>query len=65
MMIAYTHYATANKEAVLKGYDPELTAFDAAVSALVMAEHAVELMDLPGDRDPQDVLEGRIWMPRV
>ena len=36
-------------------------AFDAAVSALVMAEHAGELAAL--EPDPRYALEGRIWRP--
>lgn len=38
-------------------------AFDAAVSALVMANHAIELGALPTIRDAQFVLEGMIWYP--
>jgi hypothetical protein len=38
-------------------------AFDAAVSALVMAEHAAELKQLPAELDPELRLEGRIWHP--
>lgn len=38
-------------------------AFDAAVSALVMAVHASELAALPIARDRLDLLEGRIWCP--
>ena len=40
-------------------------AFDAAVSALVMAEHAAELAQLPEELDPDLRLEGRIWHPAV
>ena len=39
-------------------------AFDAAVSALVMAEHVADLLALPDEPDPQLRLEGRIWHPR-
>ena len=38
-------------------------AFDAAVSALVMAEHTTELMSLAGGADREEAMEGRIWMP--
>jgi hypothetical protein len=38
-------------------------AFDAAVSALVMAEHIEDLKDLPTVTDRQLVLEGLIWHP--
>ncbi len=38
-------------------------AFDAAVSALVMAEHAADLATLPAEIDPELRLEGRIWHP--
>jgi NTP pyrophosphatase (non-canonical NTP hydrolase) len=38
-------------------------AFDAAVSALVMSEHAVELASLQSNSDPMATLEGRIWAP--
>jgi hypothetical protein len=38
-------------------------AFDALVSALVMAEHHAELTRLPIQRDELDKLEGRIWLP--
>ncbi len=37
-------------------------AFDAAVSAVVMAARVEELMELPGE--PGYILEGRIWVPR-
>ena len=37
--------------------------FDAAVSALVMAEHAEELRALEPATDPQTLLEGAIWVP--
>ena len=38
------------------------SAFDAAVSALVMAKHRDELLALPAP-DETDLLEGRIWSP--
>ncbi len=38
-------------------------AFDAAVSALVMAEHLPELLALRAARDPVTRLEGAIWRP--
>jgi hypothetical protein len=38
-------------------------AFDAAVSALVMAEHAADLAALPAETDGELRLEGRIWHP--
>jgi predicted nuclease with RNAse H fold len=38
-------------------------AFDAAVSALVMAEHAGELASLRPTIDPWFAIEGRIWRP--
>lgn len=38
-------------------------AFDAAVSAVVMARHADELRALTGATDPTELLEGRIWWP--
>ena len=38
-------------------------AFDAAVSALAMAEHAAALTTLPRVRNPQLRLEGAIWHP--
>jgi hypothetical protein len=38
-------------------------AFDAAVSALVMAEHAESLAALPSRTDPLALLEGEIWLP--
>jgi hypothetical protein len=38
-------------------------AFDALVSALVMAEHVSELTTLAPVRDDLDRLEGRIWFP--
>jgi len=40
-------------------------AFDAAVSALVMSEHAAELLRLAPIRDPRMALEGEIWRPRL
>ena len=38
-------------------------AFDAAVSALVMSEHADELSALPPAADARERIEGRIWAP--
>ena len=38
-------------------------AFDAAVSALVMIDHAPDLAGLPPEADPALKLEGRIWHP--
>lgn len=38
-------------------------AFDAAVSAMVMAEHAASLASLPGAQDEVERMEGRIWWP--
>jgi predicted nuclease with RNAse H fold len=38
-------------------------AFDAAVSALVMAAHAQSLVNLVPTADPLLALEGRIWLP--
>jgi hypothetical protein len=38
-------------------------AFDAAISALRMAEHAGAFADLPPARDEVEALEGRIWSP--
>jgi hypothetical protein len=65
----------ADRAAYLDFYHPEIDfrfrqlaassedAFDALVSALVMAEHASELMTLEPARDDVDRLEGRIWLP--
>jgi hypothetical protein len=39
-------------------------AFDAAVTALVMAEHADELVSLPRPEHPSARLEGWVWVPR-
>lgn len=38
--------------------------FDAAISALVMAQHAEELRTLNPNNQPQTRLEGQIWIPR-
>ena len=38
-------------------------AFDAAVSALVMAAHVTELGSLPPVHDPTTRLEGAVWLP--
>ncbi|GAC1319327.1 MAG: hypothetical protein NVSMB2_14580 [Chloroflexota bacterium] len=38
-------------------------AFDAAFSALVMAEHTSDLCTLPPESDPELRVEGRIWHP--
>src|SRR5579884_1837 len=38
-------------------------AFDAAISALVLVEHADALVSLPAESDPELRLEGRIWHP--
>jgi hypothetical protein len=39
-------------------------AFDAAVSAIVMAEHEDQLAGLPATTDPDFVIEGRVWKPQ-
>jgi hypothetical protein len=39
-------------------------AFDAAVSALVMAEHQDELAALAPTTDPHYMIEGKIWRPK-
>lgn len=38
-------------------------AFDAAVSALAMSEHEVELRTLAPPADPVYAIEGKIWQP--
>ena len=38
-------------------------AFDAAISAVLMARHAADLADLPAATDPQILREGAIWHP--
>ena len=39
-------------------------AFDAAVSAVVMARHLDEISALTASQDPKELIEGRIWWPR-
>ena len=39
-------------------------AFDAAISAVVMARHMDELSALTASQDPTELLEGRMWWPR-
>ena len=39
-------------------------AFDAAVSAVVMARHVDELLGLERTTDPLELIEGRIWWPK-
>jgi hypothetical protein len=39
-------------------------AFDAAISALVMAKHRDEFLHLPAASDSEHQLEGDIWRPR-
>lgn len=39
-------------------------AFDAAISAVVMAHHMDEISKLTASRDPTELLEGRMWWPR-
>lgn len=39
-------------------------AFDAAISAVVMARHMTEISALTASRDSTELLEGRIWWPR-
>ena len=39
-------------------------AFDAAVSAVVMARHLGEITELTASEDPKERIEGRIWWPR-
>ena len=38
-------------------------AFDAAISAVVMARHMDEFSGLTASRDPTELLEGRMWWP--
>lgn len=40
-------------------------AFDAAISAVVMARHMDELSALTASQDPTELLEGRMWWPRI
>ena len=68
--------SATHREAYIAKYYPELDeqtrvraamsedAFDAAVSALVMAQHTDELTNLPAANDHQAELEGLIWHPR-
>ena len=42
---------------------PTEDAFDAAVSALVMARHSDDLRSLPDEADPELRREGRVWYP--
>ncbi len=61
----------AAREAYLALHWPQLPrwhirtedAFDAAVSAVVMAQHAQQFQRLPNEHDPVAKLEGRIWHP--
>jgi hypothetical protein len=39
-------------------------AFDAAVSALVMAKHLDQIAELPATTDPKFAVEGRVWRQR-
>jgi hypothetical protein len=56
----YPDLASRFRDAAVRGED----AFDAAVSALVMAQHADALAHLPEVVDPREVREGMIWYPR-
>jgi hypothetical protein len=56
----YPELSVAHREAATASED----AFDAAVSALVMAEHLDDLGNLPEQSNPIVRLEGRIWHPR-
>jgi Protein of unknown function (DUF429) len=58
-----TRFAGAQPEVLLERAAGSEDAFDAAVSALVMAGHAVELAALEPASDPVDSIEGRIWRP--
>jgi hypothetical protein len=55
----YPNLRTEHRQLAIASED----AFDAAVSALVMAEHASDLDALPAVTDPALRLEGRIWHP--
>lgn len=55
----YPHLPSAMMETAGSTED----AFDAAVSALVMAQHVDELLSLPDARGPQMQIEGEIWHP--
>ena len=57
-----THYPQLTAELQACAASGE-DAFDAAVSALVMAEHVEDLMALPAVMDRQLLLEGLIWHP--
>ena len=54
------HHPTLSQEHFALAVDSD-DAFDAAVSALELAEHIDELSALPVLRDPQYLLEGVIW----
>jgi Protein of unknown function (DUF429) len=56
---AYPHLAPEHRQAAVGSED----AFDAAVSALMMARHLADLEALPPEPDPRVQLEGRIWHP--
>jgi hypothetical protein len=55
----YSGLALAHRDLAIRSAD----AFDAAVSALVMVEHAADLARLPAEQDPELRAEGRIWHP--
>ena len=58
----FTHFADQDPTLLERAAGSE-DAFDAAVSALVMAAHADELAALPPAADATERLEGRIWLP--
>ena len=63
MDAAYERFAS-QPEAVLKRAGGVEDAFDAAVSALVMAEHQDQITGLPATIAPDFVIEGTVWRLR-
>ena len=58
------HHCPQVTEAMRTSAASSEDAFDAAISALVMAKHHDELLHLSAARDPDHQLEGEIWRPR-
>lgn len=58
----FAHFADQPPELLERAAGSE-DAFDAALSALMMAEHERELADLQRGDDPMAAIEGTIWRP--
>jgi hypothetical protein len=62
--LLFERFADGQPNALLERAAGSEDGFDAAVSALVMAEHDASIAGLEPTADPTTLIEGRIWAPR-